>query len=108
VLAPENAGGDADGFVREFGASAEEGAGTIDHGGERPGCDHAARYWARSSARNVPGRLEWRSERGPTRKLKAEKRTPAAREVERRTSYSCGGLTRTRAEEFAQHEDEGR
>src|SRR5258706_15430187 len=33
ALAPEDTGGDADGFVREFGASAEEGAVPVDHGG---------------------------------------------------------------------------
>src|SRR5258708_38397199 len=33
ALAPEDAGGDADGLVREFGASAEERAIPIDHGG---------------------------------------------------------------------------
>src|SRR5260370_42695624 len=32
-LAPEDAGVDADGFVREFDASAEEGAVPVDHGG---------------------------------------------------------------------------
>ena len=33
ALAPEDAGGDADGLVREFGASAEEGAVPINHSG---------------------------------------------------------------------------
>jgi hypothetical protein len=33
ALPPEDAGRDADGLVREFGASAEEGAVPVDHGG---------------------------------------------------------------------------
>src|SRR5208282_4154076 len=37
-----------------------------------PGCDHAARYWERSSAEKVPGRLERTRERTPRRKWKAE------------------------------------
>src|SRR5258707_14320667 len=37
ALAPEDAGVDADGFVREFDASAEEGAVPVDHGGESAG-----------------------------------------------------------------------
>src|SRR5271168_4294463 len=40
-----------------------------------PGCDHAARYWERSSSENVPGRLERTRDRTPRRKLKAVKAT---------------------------------
>src|ERR1700674_725036 len=33
ALAPQNAGGDADGFILKFDASAKEGAVPVDHGG---------------------------------------------------------------------------
>ena len=37
AFAPEDAGGDADGRVREFAAMAKGGAVPVDHGGERAG-----------------------------------------------------------------------
>src|SRR5260370_40082112 len=63
------------------------------------GCDQADRYWARSSGVKVPGRLERRRARTPTRKLKAQKRASGSQGSWKKNMYQlrrswCGRVLR--------------
>src|SRR5580698_309048 len=59
-----------------------------------PGCDQAERYSARSSAENVPERLELRSALLPKRKSKAEKTSSGSNGSWRRNMYQLRRIWR--------------
>src|SRR6202521_1810631 len=104
ALAPEDAGGDTDGLVCKSGASPEEGAIPVDHGGERPGLRPRGAVLGEILLRE--GARAARSEkrtRANAEVVGGEKCLRQPGELEEEHVPTAKELTRTRAEEFAHH-----
>src|SRR5712692_1434451 len=102
--APEDAGGDADSFVWEFDASAEQGAVPVDHAGERAGLRPCSAVLGEISG----GESAWaaRVEKGTHADAEVESGENGFRqpgELEEEHVPTAEHLTRTRTDEFAHH-----